>query len=97
MMNVAEWSGKPPDWEKFMELDGSTFIFNLERASVEDGRSFSADALDAVMDAIKLWIGTRLMRDWDAKGEPPVSIDIVVSVQNNLKTIDEAHRKWREQ
>jgi len=95
--NVPDWTTANLDeYMKFKELVGETMVFNIHRSVIDPGRSFSAEALDAVMDGIRLWVGTRMMQMWESGG-PPVSMDITITVENAVKATDEAHRKWREQ
>jgi len=95
-MPVSEWqlgSEDQAQWDKFYDIDGQTMLFNIRRERIEPGRSFSAEALEGIMEGVKFWIGTRLMKMWDESGDPPVSLDITVTVENAVKATDEAHRR----
>ena len=43
--------------------------------------SFSAEALDALHDEIMVWIGGRILAAWDATGQAPQTLQVVVRVR----------------
>ena len=69
-------------WDEMMEYDGEEMVFRVERGVIEEGTSFSQPAMAGLNDQIMQFIGTRIMRRWDATSEPPtvVSVEVKVSV-----------------
>lgn len=63
-----------------MGVDGAVHGFVVERNPDTPGVSFSADAMDQLLQHVAAWIGTRVMRRWDATGEPPTALRVVVDV-----------------
>lgn len=95
-MSIGDWDRHDlGQYEPMKSMDGPTMIFTIRRVTIQDGRTFSEEALDGIIEGIRIWIGTRLMKSWDANGEPPVSMDITVTVENAVKATDEGHRKRR--
>lgn len=68
--------------ENFLQIDGDEFVFDLRRETLQEGRSFSPEAMDQINVAIATFIGSRLMRRWDRTGEPPtyMAVKVVVDV-----------------
>lgn len=71
----------PNEYEKMMAKDGPTVTIEVQREIVEEGRSFSAEALDHAAWTAKQWIGSRVMRRWNETGEPPTACKITVTVE----------------
>jgi len=69
------------EFEQFLEIDGPEMDFVVQRDSIEEGTSFSAEALDAVSDQIIMWMGSRILRAWNQRNEPPSHLKISVSVE----------------
>jgi hypothetical protein len=66
---------------RFMETDGPEIDFEVLRDPIESGVSFSKEALEAVNEAMILWVGSRIMRAWESRNEPPSYAKITVSVE----------------
>lgn len=68
-------------WRVMSTMDGETIVFTVEREMIEPGRTFSADAMDALVQLTTAWIGTRVMRRWAATSEPPSAVTVTVTVE----------------
>lgn len=70
-------------YEEMMGWDGDEAEFEIARETIQPGRSFSGDAMDGLAYQLMCFIGTRVMRRWDATTEPPtvLRVTITVSVQ----------------
>lgn len=67
-------------FDAMMSMDGQTLEFEVRRTEIDEGRSFSEEAMTALVDDVTRWIGTRLMRRWDQAGEPPTVMSVIVTV-----------------
>jgi hypothetical protein len=65
----------------FMAIDGPSMDFVVEREALEPGKSFSKDAMDAVNQEMILWVGSRVMRAWQQRNEPPSYLKITVTAE----------------
>ena len=65
---------------RMMDLPGAEHSFAIERETIEEGRSFSSEAVDDLLVLVGLWIGSRIMRRWDETSEPPTVLDVSVTV-----------------
>jgi hypothetical protein len=63
-----------------MSQDGTTHVFTIERDTIELGRSFSEPAVTSLLQMVNAWIGTRVMRRWDATDVPPTVLTVTVEV-----------------
>ena len=71
---------RPAQWERMLAMDGDTVDLQIERATIEEGRTLSADAIEAARDTFLVWVGTRIMRRWEATNEPPTAVTITITV-----------------
>jgi hypothetical protein len=57
--------------------------FVIERKTIQPGRTFSEEAVEATMEGIAAFIHSKIMERWDATGEPPsvLTIDIQAVAQ----------------
>lgn len=73
---------EPHEWYlRFMEVDGPSIDFVVERNEITEGKSFSADAMDAVNQQMILWVGSRIMRAWEQRNEPPSYLKVTVTAE----------------
>jgi hypothetical protein len=66
---------------RMMDADGSTLEVELGRGEVQSGRSFSESALDNLNHDMATWVGTRIVRRWNATGEPPTLLRVRLTVE----------------
>lgn len=64
----------------FMSMDGESCDFEVERTVYQPGLSFSEVAMDELVQNIGLWVGTRIMRRWQATNEPPTVCKVAMKV-----------------
>lgn len=67
---------------EMLTSDSDTMVFTVGRSEIEPGVSFSEPAMDALMENVSLWIGSRIIRRWEQTNEPPsiVTVNLVVTV-----------------
>lgn len=63
-----------------MEMEGEEIILEVGRDTIQEGRSFSEEAMEELNDQILAWIGSRVMRRWDATSEPPSVLRVEMKV-----------------
>lgn len=68
------------EYAAMMDIDGPTITLEVMRETIQPGRSFSPEAMDALTFRMIAWVGTRLMRQWDATGVPPTVVRVTVTV-----------------
>jgi hypothetical protein len=68
-------------YREMLRMDGATIEFRVERARIEPGASFSEEAMSTLNADIGVWIGTRVMRRWEATGEPPSVLIVRLEVE----------------
>jgi hypothetical protein len=68
------------NWQRLMDIDGDTVEFDVERATIEEGRTMSADAVSLTASAVAVFIATRIAQRWDATNEPPTAVHVTVTV-----------------
>ena len=61
-------------------MDGPTLEIEVVRETIQEGRSFSSDAMDGAIESASAWIGSRVMRRWNETGEPPTALRITITV-----------------
>lgn len=67
---------------EFSQPEGKdTMTFTIKRVSVEEGKSFSKEALDELGEQVMLFIGARIMARWKRSKEPPTIAAISVTVK----------------
>ena len=74
----------PPNWyDEMLTWDGQEAEFEIHRETIQEGRTFSAEAMAGLDAQLMAWVGTRIMRRWDTTNEPPtvVRVSIVVDVR----------------
>lgn len=69
-----------PKIEEFLAIEGWEHEFELQRGSVQPGRTFSVEAMDDLLESLKLYVATRVQRRWEATGEPPTHLNVSVKV-----------------
>lgn len=72
-------------YEKMMKIDGPNMEFVIGRgieAQDRDGlsKTISQEAFDTLMQQIRVWIGTRVMRYDDQSGVMPQTVTVNISV-----------------
>ena len=67
-------------YDAFLEMDGSYIELVVERTRDQHGRSFSVEAMEGLNDQVITWIGTRIMRRWNATNEPPTLLRVELRV-----------------
>lgn len=74
VVNVAKWYAEMLSW------DGTEASFEIKRTRVQEGATFSADAMDELNAQLVAFVGTRLMRRWKATNEPPSVLRVDITV-----------------
>lgn len=54
--------------------------FKIERGFVQEGRTFSSEAMTALGNEMAKFVAHCIIDKWDKTGEPPTVMDIHVSV-----------------
>lgn len=68
-------------FESFSDPAGKNkMVFEVRRVNIEDGKSFSKDACDGLMDQIFLFVGARILARWKGTKEPPSIVKVEVKV-----------------
>lgn len=52
----------------------------VDRTTVEEGRTFSAEALTEALDRMCRFVGESVQERWEETGEPPTHLEVVVEV-----------------
>ena len=68
-------------YAEFLRMGGAAIEFRVERVSIEPGASFSEEAMSTLVEDLGVWIGTRVMRRWEATGEPPSVLVVRLEVE----------------
>jgi hypothetical protein len=68
-------------WDAMMALPGPAIDVEVVRVTIEEGRTFSADAMEDLNESLMAWVGTRVMRRWEATHEPPSALRVTVTVE----------------
>jgi hypothetical protein len=71
--------------ERMMEVPGSRISMVVERSEARQRErpdlTISADALQALLDQLGMWVGTRISRRFSESGEAPQEIEVEVNVK----------------
>lgn len=67
-------------FDRMMATDGESIEMEVTRATIEEGRSFSEEAMRELTHSMESWVVTRLLRRWDATGEPPTVVKVAMRV-----------------
>ena len=59
---------------------GDHMTFRVQRGEVQQGRTFSAEALDEMHEQIGMFIGARILNRWQTTTEPPTIVTVKVDV-----------------
>lgn len=66
---------------EMIDMDGTTIELQVERETIEPGRSFSVEAMEELGVAMKMWVATRIARRWDATDVPPTAVKVTLTVE----------------
>jgi len=66
--------------ERFRRANTDEMTFRVKREEVQEGASFSAQAMDEILQQVNLFIGARMIERWERTGEPPTIMDVKVSM-----------------
>jgi len=55
--------------------------FEVRKATVEPGRSFSSEALDRLGSEMLAFVAATLISSWKEREEPPTFLDVKVTVE----------------
>jgi hypothetical protein len=69
-----------PILRKMLELPEPTTVFEIERVTVQEGKTFSAIEMQDLERLIMLWVTTRCTRRWELTREPPTALRVTVTV-----------------
>jgi hypothetical protein len=80
---TIEWETLGPEdlLAAFAVQDSDAWTFRMERAYLQEGRSFSEEGMDAITSAVVLFIGARIMARWEGTTEPPSMVEVRVEVE----------------
>jgi hypothetical protein len=56
-------------------------VFEVKRGHVQEGRTFSQDAMEALNHTVLDWLMWRLITKWEATNVPPTRLVLHVSVE----------------
>lgn len=68
-------------FEDFRDGDSDSITWRVERDWIEEGKSFSADAMDGLRDLMLTFVGARIMAAWRRRNEPPSVVTIRMEVE----------------
>jgi len=68
-------------WTEMMSADGTELVVELHREHLQPGATFSEEAMDGLMSTLGVFIGTRVMRRWEATQEPPSVLRVSITVE----------------
>jgi|tagenome__1003787_1003787.scaffolds.fasta_scaffold20502840_3 hypothetical protein len=68
-------------FKRLMAQEGQTLELTLGRAQLQTGRTFSEAALDEANHELATWLGTRIIRRWNATREPPSYAKVTLTVE----------------
>lgn len=74
-----------PRVRKVYDMDGYSLALDIARTRKETGLTFSSEALDEYVTTLSTFVSTRVMRYWNEHGEPPVTMNTLVTVAINEK------------
>lgn len=66
---------------RMMRSSNQTIELIVGRGSIQEGRSFSQEAIEELHADMVSWVGTRIMRRWERTQEPPTYLKVVVTVE----------------
>ena len=83
-------------WDTFVKQPGDEFEFRIARspdAIIRDtaDKTFSQDAIDALMQHVLMYVGTRLTRHYEANSTMPQSMTVRIKV-----ALDTGMEDWSE-
>lgn len=67
-------------FDEMMKIEGDTMVFAVHRERDQHGRSFSRESMDVLTAQVGVYVGTRLLRRWNATNEPPTFLSVEVKV-----------------
>jgi hypothetical protein len=67
-------------WRVMLVMDGDSLELLTTRDRLEPGRTFSEAAMSNLQSQLMTWIGTRVMRRWEATDEPPSFLRVTIQV-----------------
>lgn len=65
----------------YMNIESDTFQQTIAKESPDGVTTLSKAQIEECVLHIKLWILSRIMREWGRTGEPPTTIEIEVKVK----------------
>lgn len=68
-------------WDEVMAVEGKVMEFTVDRAWIEEGKTFSADAMEVMFANMHHWVGSRLLRHWQATDTPAIHMKVTVIVE----------------
>ena len=68
-------------YETMMQIDGPELELRVERTRIDPDASFSREAMDRLNVELATWVGTRIMRRWQATGDPPTALVVTIKVE----------------
>lgn len=71
-----------PESRRFDEIPlGEPVTFRVERGEVEEGQTFSPDAMKAVTGAMVEFVLTQVAKRWDQTNEPPTLLTVQLTCE----------------
>ncbi len=61
--------------------DADTTEFEVFRQVIQEGRSFSPEAMENLFDCMRTFVGARMMARWQKTKEPPTVMKVTVTVE----------------
>jgi hypothetical protein len=58
----------------------NVMAFKIDKTRIEEGRSFSAEAIQLLREELLIFLGARLCKHWEQTGQPPVHMTALVTV-----------------
>ena len=65
----------------FYALDSHEIALEVTRAKVEEGKTFSKEAMELLNQEIFIFIGARLCKEWETTGNIPQRLRAIITLQ----------------
>lgn len=69
-----------PEARLLYDMKIDALDIKVERASVQEGRTFSAEAMHDLSNTFNTFVMARLLARWDRLGEPPTALTVHVTL-----------------
>lgn len=68
-------------FDAFLTYDGNDYEFHVVRGTVEEGKTFSPEAIQHLANNMSAYVMSRVARRWDETNEPPTALSVKINVE----------------